>query len=46
MEELEKKEMNTVLCAAFCGADKTYICEKTDVSDETLKLFNSSNPAK
>lgn len=22
---------NTVLCAAFCGAGKTFICEKTDV---------------
>jgi hypothetical protein len=24
-------DIYTVLCAAFCGAGKTYICEKTDI---------------
>lgn len=24
-------KLDTVLCAAFCGAGKTFICEKTDV---------------
>ena len=25
------KDLNTVVCAAFCGTGKTYICEKTDI---------------
>ncbi len=24
-------DLNTVLCSAFCGSGKTYVCEKTDV---------------
>ncbi len=24
-------EVHTILCAAFCGAGKTFICEKTDI---------------
>lgn len=32
MENLsENHEGNTVLCAAFCGTGKTYICEKTEI---------------
>lgn len=33
MENKKSKEFNkhTILCAAFCGAGKTYICEKTDI---------------
>lgn len=31
MEKVTKKQINTLVVAAFCGAGKTYICEKTNI---------------
>lgn len=28
---MNKTNKNGILCAAFCGTGKTYICEKTDI---------------
>jgi len=28
---MKKLKTNTILCAAFCGTGKTFICEKTDI---------------
>ena len=29
----------TILCAAFCGAGKTYICEKTDIKSIEVEYW-------
>jgi hypothetical protein len=31
--------INTVICAAFCGTGKTYICEKTDISSIEVEYW-------
>lgn len=45
---MDKKEMrkkhegnniNTQLCAAFCGTGKTYICEKTDIKSVEIEYW-------
>jgi hypothetical protein len=33
------KSINTVVCAAFCGAGKTYICEKTDIKSVEIEYW-------
>ena len=30
---------NTVLCAAFCGAGKTYICNKTNIKSVEVEYW-------
>mgnify|MGYP007068276178 CR=1 FL=1 len=41
MENKKSKEFNkhTILCAAFCGAGKTYICEKTDIDAIEIRIL-------
>ncbi len=33
------KKYNTVLCAAFCGTGKTFICEKTDIKAVEIEYW-------
>jgi hypothetical protein len=33
------KSINTVVCAAFCGVGKTYICEKTDIKAVEIEYW-------
>lgn len=32
-------ENNTVICAAFCGSGKTYICEKTNIKSVEVEYW-------
>ena len=38
-----KTNINTILCAAFCGAGKTYICEKTDIKAVEVEYWKYKN---
>jgi hypothetical protein len=33
------KPINTVICAAFCGTGKTYICEKTNIKSVEIEYW-------
>jgi len=34
---------NTILCAAFCGTGKTYICDRTDINAIEIEYWKYKN---
>lgn len=36
-------DVNTVLCAAFCGTGKTYICNQTDINAIEIEYWKYKN---
>ena len=34
-----RKRFETILCAAFCGTGKTFICEKTDIKSIEIEYW-------